>query len=111
MAVSGETWLAVSFLNVFFLYNRVATDCLAWTVGLVAQGCLVYQVRKVNQEQADLERRASLDEQGLMDWTVCQAPRVTRAYQVCQSDVVVALQYDAVQYGNKLIQRRGTKHF
>jgi len=60
-------------------------DYLDWTVGLAAQGCLVCQVRKENPEPVDLERRASLDDQGLMDWTACQGPRVTKAYQVCLS--------------------------
>ena len=47
------------------------------------QAYLVYQVRKVNQELADLERRVNPDQQAPMDLMVCQERRETKAYQAC----------------------------
>ena len=50
-------------------------------MGQAGQACLVYLVKKVNQELAELERRVSPDYQVLMDLMVSRAARVTKAYQ------------------------------
>ena len=46
---------------------RVSVDRLALMADLVDQACLVYKVRKANQELADQDRRVSLEDLGLVD--------------------------------------------
>jgi len=70
------------FSLMFCLRGRVEMDCPAWTVGLADQACPVFKVKRVNREQADLERRVNPDDQVLMDLMVCQVRRVSKAYQV-----------------------------